>query len=263
MIVIPAALAGIVAILEPLIAGAVVGVALSGAICTGSGAVNAIENHGSAEEVARRSADAVIACAQDGTLAEAGLVGGAFGGVGHLVGPALNTVGSALKPIGPYLDDLARPIVQVIDDAALPVVQAVDDAARPVLKRFGIVAHSARMSTEKVVTTALRSVRRGLPPPIQRLLPKTSRSSGFVYVMDDTVAGTQKIGMSIDPKRRLGEVRRIAGKQVHLTCAIPTYNMRALEKALHKAFAGENLPNTGAGTEWFSLSAAQVSAICR
>ena len=261
MIVIPA-LAGIVAILEPIIAGAVIGVAASTVVCAGGGAVSGIQSQGTAGEVATSAFHATRSCAEDGTLVEAGLIGGAFGGVAHVAAPALNAVGSAAKPVVAAADDIFGPALRgvgsALDDVARGIGSAVDDIGT----RLGIGAHSARMSIEKVVTTSLRSVRKGLPPPVQRLLPKTTRSSGFVYVFDDSAAGAQKIGMSIDPRRRLGQVKSPSGAKPKIVCTISTYNMKALEGALHTAYAGQRLPNTGAGTEWFKLSNAQVKAIC-
>ncbi len=254
MIVLPA-LPAIIAALTPIVEAALIaagiGALFGGATCAVGGAVSGYQEHGAiSREVATETAQRAAECAAEGAL-----VGGAFGVGGAVIAPVV-------APALTLVDDVARPVIQVVDDAARPVIQVVDDATRPVLNNFGVVAHSAHMSTEKVVTTALKRVRTGLPAPIQRLLPKTTRSSGFVYVMDDTVSGARKIGLSIDPKRRLRQVENLVGNKVNLTCTIPTYNMRALESALHTAFASQRLPDTGVGTEWFKLTASQVSAIC-
>jgi hypothetical protein len=194
-------------------------------------------------EIAVNAAHRAGECAVEGAV-----IGGATGAVGVVVAPVLApAIGSALT---------------VVDDVARPVIQAVDDVAGPVAKQVSKNAHATMMSIEKAGTSALKSIKKGLPTAVQRILPKTTRSTGYVYVMDDAGSGAQKIGLSIDPKRRLGEIKSPSGTKPKIVCTIPTYNMKALEDSLHAAFATQNLPNTGAGREWFNLSSSQVKAIC-
>ena len=227
-------------VLEATVVGALIGALFGGAIGAGTEAVHGIQEHGEVNETV------IINAAQRGAedALEGAAVGGAFGGAVVIIAPAV------------------APVAGLVDDIARPAFRAVGKSAKTVLKRSGVLVHSTIMSTEKVVLLSLKQVRKKLPPPIQRLLPKSSRSTGFVYVMEDTATGAKKIGMSVDPSKRLGQVQGKVGNKVNLSCTIPTYNMRALEAALHSAFASQRLPNTGAGTEWFKLNANQVSAIC-
>ncbi|MYE27659.1 MAG: GIY-YIG nuclease family protein [Chloroflexi bacterium] len=255
MIILPA-IPAIVAALTPLVKAALVsagiGAVVGSSACAVGGAVSGFHEHGELNrDVALGAVQSIPKCAAEGAIISA-----VIAPAGIIFAPAV--VAPGIAPVIQVVDDVARPVVQVVDDVARGVGNAADDVG----VQFGVAAHSSRMSIEKVVTTSLRNVRKGLPPPIQRLLPKTTRSSGYVYVFDDAASGTHKIGRSINPKRRLGEVKGPSGAKPKIVCTIPTYNMNALESALHTAHASQRLPNTGAGTEWFDLKPAQVKAIC-
>ncbi len=254
MIVLPA-IPAIVAALTPVVKAALVSAGIGAAVSGGIGAVGgAVEGYREQGEINREVLDdaawGALSGAKDGAL-----IGGMFGPVGLVVGPVV-------APAVQVVDDIVGPVMQVVDDAARPVVQAVDDVVRPVVNRIGIGTHSVAMSADRVVYNTLKNVRNGTPPAIQKLLPKAKRSVGYGYVMDDAASGASKIGMSIDPKTRLQSVKSPSGAKPKIVCAIPTYNMKALEDSLHLAYASQNLPNTGAGREWFNLSASQVKAIC-
>ena len=250
-----AVFAALAPIAEAALVAAGIGALVGGAACGIGDAVSGYQVHGELNrDVAINSAHAAAECAAEGAAV------GAFTAPVGIVGTPI--VAPVFAPVIQVVNDVARPIVQMIDDAAWPILGKVDDISRPMSLNLGAAEHSARMSTEKAVSTASRNVRSGLPPAAKRLLPKSSRSAGYVYVMQDTSNGARKIGLSVDPARRLGEVQRAVGNEVNLTCTISTYNMRTLESALHTAYAGTRLPNTAAGTEWFRLNATQVKAIC-
>lgn len=254
MIVLPA-IPAIVAALTPIVKAALVSAGIGAAVSGGIGAVGgAVEGYREQGEINREVlADTAYGAwngAKDGAL-----IGGVFGPVGLIVGPVV-------APAVQIVDDFVGPVMQVVDDAVRPVVQAADDSIRPVFNRIGTATHSAAMSSDKVVYDVMKNVRNGAPPSIQKLLPKAKRHVGYGYVMDDTASGARKIGMSVDPKTRLNSVKSPSGAKPKILCTIPTYNMKALEDSLHLAYASQNLPNTGAGREWFSLSASQVKTIC-
>lgn len=248
MIILPA-LGAIVAALAPIVEAALVaagiGAVIGGAACGIGTAANGVHSHGALnQEIATSAVHRAGECAVEGAM-----------------------TGAVMAPAGVLLAPLVAPAVGValstVDDVARPVIQVVDDVAGPVAKQVGKSAHATMMSIEKAGTSALRGIKKQLPTAIQRVLPKTSRSTGYVYVMDDAGSGAQKIGMSVDPKRRLGEIKSPSGAKPKIVCTIPTYNMKALEDSLHTAYATQNLPNTGAGREWFNLSSSQVKAICK
>ena len=240
--VIPAIVAALTPLVKAALVSAGIGAVVGSSACAVGGAVSGFHEHGELNrDVALGAVQSIPKCAAEGAIISA-----VIAPAGIIFAPAV--VAPGIAPVIQVVDDVARPVVQVVDDVAKPILDKVDDIARPVSQNMGAAAHSAAMSTEKVVTTALRNVRKGLPPPIQRLLPKTTRSSGYVYVFDDAASGTHKIGRSINPKRRLGEVKGPSGAKPKIVCTIPTYNMNALESALHTAHASQRLPNTGAGT---------------
>ncbi len=237
--------------IQAIAVGAVIGAA------TGAGLGAVVEGVQSAHEQGELNR-AVLEDAANGALnggKDGAVFGGIFGPVGLIVGPVI-------APAVQLVDDIAQPVIHVIDDVAKPVVSAVDDVAGPVVKQVGNSVHATTMSIEKAGISALRSVKRGLPTPVRRLLPKTTRSTGYIYILDDAGSGAQKIGLSVDPKRRLGEIKSPSGAKPKIVCTIPTYNMKALEVSMHATYASQNLPNTGVGREWFKLNPAQVAAAC-
>lgn len=237
--------------IQAIAVGAVIGAATGAGVGAVVEGVQSANEHGEINRVVLEdAAHGALNGGKDGAL-----IGGALGPVGLIVGPVI-------APAVQVVDDIAQPVIHVIDDVAKPMVSAVDDVAGPVVKQVGKSLHTTTMSIEKAGISALRSIRRGLPTPVRRLLPKTTRSTGYVYVMDDAGSGAQKIGLSVDPKRRLGEIKSPSGAKPKIVCAIPTYNMKALEVSMHATYASQNLPNTGIGREWFKLNPAQVAAAC-
>ncbi len=240
----PAIGAALATLANAVLVSAGIGAAVSGATCAVTGAVSGFQEQGEINrEVAVEMIQGVPKCAAEGAL-----VGGMFGGAGVLFAPAIT-------PVVQIADDMAAPVIK-------PVIQMADDATRPVFNGMRKAAHSVLMSADEVAYNALKNVRNVAPPVIKKLLPKANRSVGFVYVFDDAASGASKIGRSIDPKRRLGEVKSPAGTKPEIACTIATSNMKALENSLHAAYAAQNIPNSGAGREWFKLSSAQVKAIC-
>lgn len=238
MIVIPA-LAGVVAILEPIIVGAVIGVAASSAVCAVGGAVDGVQNHGTAGEVATSALHATQTCAEDGTLVEAGLIGGVFGGVAHVAAPALNAAGSAAKPVLAAADDVLSPALRgvgsALDDVARGIGSAVDDLGA----RLGTVRNGSRNAQQF------------------KKMPGNFCRNGCNYTMYDEVSGATKSGISTrHPSIRLAEVSRDVGRPVTYRSIHSGKNLkqvREAERAIHQTFANQrNLSMPG--REWFDLN---------
>ena len=187
--------------------------------------------------------------------AEGALVGGAFGAVI----PALG-----------WFDDIGRAGMSGADDLARTAINQVDDISR--------TGTSALDDLAKGPTRGVRNVRslvsRNLSAPLRReanmsrarhyqWLPKLKDKAGYVYVIDDVADGTRKIGITKNPAQRLAALEGKLGRELNYICIIRSDHMRVLERALHTAFAGQRLYNTGKPTnEWFKLSAAQVASAC-
>lgn len=128
--IIPAILAGLAAIAEPILIGAGLGALVSGGIAGVGTAVSGVQEHGTFNgEVA----SVALQSAAEGA-AEGALVGGAFGAVSVVAAPIVPVV---LRPVAGVVDDVARPVVDVVRRAAKPVLNAVDDIAGKILTRFG------------------------------------------------------------------------------------------------------------------------------
>lgn len=255
MIFIPAIIAGVAAIAKPVLVAAGVGAAVGAVTGAGTGAVvevvQGVHEHGEINQaVLDDAARGALHGAKDGAL-----FGGVFGPVGLAVGPIV-------APVIGVIDDIAAPAIQFVDEVASPVIQVADDAVRPIFNKVGSVTHSVAMSADKVVYYTLKNAKNGASPAIRKLLPKSTYNVGYVYVFDDAAYSASKIGKSIHPKVRVGQVKSPSGIKPKIACTIPTYNMKALEDSLHAVYASQNLPNTGAGIEWFNLSSSQVKAIC-
>lgn len=188
-------------------------------------------------------------------MAEGALIGGTFG---------------AVVPAFGWFDDIGRAGMGAADDIARTAVTQVDDIARTGTGSLDDVARGATRGGSN-----LRSlVTRNLNAPLRREfnlsrarnytgLPKLKASGGYVYVIDDVADGTRKIGMTKSPAQRLSALQSELGRKLNFICIIRTDHMRVLERAIHNAFAGQRLYNTGKPTtEWFKLSAAQVAAAC-
>jgi excisionase family DNA binding protein len=78
-------------------------------------------------------------------------------------------------------------------------------------------------------------------------------AAGYVYLVE--LAGSYKIGMSGAPHKRAKEVCSPAGRMIHF---FPSADAEAVEAELHARFRGRRI-----GGEWFSLTPADVVAICR
>ncbi|MDE2854054.1 MAG: GIY-YIG nuclease family protein [Chloroflexota bacterium] len=239
--------------------GAVIGAVTSGGAGAAVEIVEGVHEHG---EITREVLDeAAYAAINSG--AEGAIVGGAFGAgsavIAPVVAPAIQVVDDVARPVFQVVDDAARPVIQAADDAIRPAMRAVDNAVRPVINKVG---ESAR-SVGHAIASPINHVRNALNARFFNHLPKTTGSSGYVYVMDDVrYARRYKIGMTNNPARRLGEVQNKVGRNFNYTCIIPSGNMRALESTMHTAFASQNLPNTGTGREFFRLNPSQLAAAC-
>ena len=245
-----AAVAAVAPVVKAAIVAAGIGAAIGGAACGVGGAIGGFQEQGSLnKEIAVSAVHRAGECAVEGAV-----VGGATGGVGLVIAPAFApAVGSALTVV----DDIARPVIQVADDIARPAIQAVDDSVRPPMRH----AHNFVAAPFRLFKS-LKNARNYLN------LPKGSGEQGYVYVMDDVATpGRYKIGKTIQPDKRLKQVQSdlnkssVSGK-VEYACIISTDNMSILETTLKQQFKSQNLRRFPAGTEWFSLSAAQVAAAC-
>ena len=277
MIILPA-LPAIVAALTPIaktmLISAGIGAAVSGAACGIGGAVGGYQEHGELNrDVAINTAHQAAECAGEGAL-----VGGLVGVAAPVVFPAVvapgfvHVVPAAIAPAIQIVDDVARPVMQAADDAVRPVAQAIDDVARPATQA---VDDAISPATDKVGNGA-KSFGHAIASPwnralnafrarIYKRLPITEvgADDGWVYVMEDTTTGIRKIGHTSNPEQRLKGVQSTVGhKNVRYTCIIHSGDNKGLERFLHKRFEHQKLPNTGEGTEWFALSAAQVATAC-
>lgn len=251
IIAIPAIVAALTPVVKAALVSAGIGAAVSGGIGAVGGAVEGYQEHGEINhEVLDDAARGALYGARDGAL-----IGAVLGPVGIVMGPVI-------APAMQVVDDIAAPTIQIIDDAVGSIINVVDDAAGPLAKPIESGIHQSAMSADKVVVSAVKDAKKHSSPAIQKLLPKSTYSVGYVYVFDDAASGASKIGKSIHPEFRVGQVKGPSGAKPRIVCAIPTYNMKAMEDALHAAYSSQNLPNTGAGREWFNLSASQVKAIC-
>ena len=232
-------------------------------------------------------------CAAEGALVGGaiGLVWPVVGGVGGAVDDIARTgIGSvdeiAIAGIGSVddmartgrgvVDDIARSGIGGVDDVTRSGIGAVDDLANPAINTFDDAARPATLGVRRTAKLLTRDITAPLKreanvsrASFYKSLPKQKGSAGYVYVMDDAADGTIKIGMTKNPAQRISAIQsdiRIKVNDVHrklrYVCIIRTDHMRVLERALHTAFTGQRLPNTVKGTEWFNLSAAQVTAAC-
>ena len=238
MIVIPA-LAGILAILEPIIVGAVIGAAASGAICAAGGAVSEIHDRGTPINVVQSAGNSIVACAEEGSLTEAALIGGAFGGVAHVAAPALNTVGSAAKPVLAAADDVVGPAMRSVGSALDDVARGIGSAVDDVGARLGIVSNGARNAQQI------------------KNMPQHFCRNGCNYTMFDDVSGATKPGITTrHPSLRRAEVSRDVGRPVSYRSIHPGNNLkqvRQTERAIHQTFASQRNVSMP-GREWFDLN---------
>ena len=202
-----------------------------------------------------------------------------------VAGAALQVIDDAAKPVKEVVVVAAKSTVGTIDDAGVVARSAViaDDAARSFFSSARLKIHAVDDAVRPVmnkVRNAAKKVARGVSAPVRlansfrhariyKTLPKGSGNKGYVYVMDDvTSPGRYKIGKTIDPPTRLQKVqsnlntKTTSGGKVQFKCIISTKDMKTLEKSLHNQFQPQSVPNFGAGTEWFTLTAAQVAAAC-
>ena len=88
--------------------------------------------------------------------------------------------------------------------------------------------------------------------------PRRERPAGYVYVIQDTeFSRFYKIGMTIEPKRRIPEIRNILPGKSDIVAIIDTLDAPALESQLHRRYT----ENRKRG-EWFELSDAIIREIC-
>lgn len=93
-----------------------------------------------------------------------------------------------------------------------------------------------------------------------RSLPKTTAPAGYLYVVDDALYGTSKIGITNNPTRRLSELQTLLGRNLNFAGIKRANNARAVESALHTRYAGQNVASAY-GREWFHLSSFDKAVI--
>ncbi len=261
MIVLPAIVAALTPVVKAALVSAGIGAAVGGATCAVGGTIGGYHEHGELNRnVAINTAQQAAECAREGAL---------FGAV---IGPVAPMIAPAIAPATQFVDDLAAPVIQIADDAARPVIQAADDAIRPATQA---VDDAVSPATDKVGNST-KAVGHAIASPwnralnmfrarIYKRLPTTEvgADEGWVYIMEDTTTGIRKIGRTSNPEQRLKGVQSNVGhKNVRYTCIIHSGEHKGLEKLLHRRFDSQRLADSGAGTEWFALSAAQVAAAC-
>lgn len=246
MIVLPA-LPGIATLINLILEGALIGALFGCAIGGGGTTITEYQTHG---EINQQGIVHIAETAGKGALE--GAVGGAF------TGGIFGVVGHALHPVLAIIDDFFRSIFGWLDDAARSVAGAVDDAATGVKNAAKSVVNGIRARINHT-----RNVWHARHFKTMTDAPKGTR---YVYVMEDSANGVQKIGMTTKaPPKRLNKVASQAKSKLDYTCIIQTDKNSKLESSLHEMFSSQRTahptPNYNS-TEWFALSAAQVAAAC-
>jgi len=85
-------------------------------------------------------------------------------------------------------------------------------------------------------------------------LKKAANGKKYLYTIGDPATNLTKIGVTDNPVRRIAEVSRDVGNNVHYTSVMPMDNAFKAEAALHQQFSAANAPHPfhATGTEWFS-----------
>lgn len=78
------------------------------------------------------------------------------------------------------------------------------------------------------------------------------KKAGFVYFVRNKQLGLIKIGMTINPNKRIKDIRNMSGCDVETLLLIPCVDYKDLEIDLHRAFASDR-HEFG---EWFNPSEA-------
>ncbi len=258
------------AVRDGLVIGAVVPVALKAAApvanAVGSAATNGIAHAapGAADDIGR-----FVSTAGDdiGRFARntADDFGNTLGQVGDDIGKRVSSVregvSSAVDDAGDTLGRVKDDIGKRVSSVREGISSAVDDAGNT----LGQVGDDIGKEANKVTTSlgsAFNYMRNLANARIFDRLPITLPKQGYVYVIDDAAAGSTKVGITGNLPQRIKQLESTVGRELNYVCIIPTATARALEADLHTIFAGQRLPNTGAGTEWFQLSTAQVRQAC-
>lgn len=216
--------------LQAAAVGAIIG-AVTGA---GAGAVvevvDGVREHGEVNrEVLEDTAHAALDSAKDGAL-----IGGVFGPVGLVAGPVVGALGNV-----------------------------VDDVAGQVIGQVGSAVGSTAKAVGRTVSAPFRMARSAMIARYYRRMPQLC-SKGCIYIMEDTVNATRKIGVTNNPARRISEVQRDVHSNLNYVSVSPVDDAFATENALHRQLAAKNVrhPNHQTGTEWFSgLNPFDIAAV--
>lgn len=258
---IPVIIGSLTPVVKVALVSAGIGAAVGGATCAVGSAIGGYHEQGELNRnVAINTAQQAAECAAESAI------------VGAVIGPVAPVIAPAISPAMHVVDDITAPVIQIADDAARPVMQAADDVIRPVTQ----AADDAVSPATDKVGNSTKAIGHGIASPWNRALnvfrariykrlptTKVGADEGWVYIMEDTTTGIRKIGRTSNPEQRLKGVQSNVGhKNVRYTCIIHSGDHKGLEKLLHRRFDSQRLPDSGAGTEWFALSAAQVAAAC-
>lgn len=269
--ILPAAVA-IASILKPILFTAVTGAAISGAADTVVSTVSDYHEHGevTVEMVAENLVEAAPA-ARDGFIGGA-LISGAVLAAPAAIGAAGSAATSGIARAVPGAgDDLARLVSTAGDDLGKGIAgtsagfATADDTGNALGRVWDEIGRGVNKATTSV-GTAFNYVR-NLVSNLDNArrfdqLPITLPKQGYVYVINDAAAGSTKIGITGNLPQRIKQLNSTVGRELNYVCIIRTATARAVETALHADFAAMRLPNTGVGTEWFTLSPAQVIQAC-
>lgn len=89
-------------------------------------------------------------------------------------------------------------------------------------------------------------------------LPKLTHPAGYVYVIQDTeYSKLYKIGRTVEPARRLTDIRNILPGSSEIVAIVDTQDAPTLEWQLHQRYAKSRMRG-----EWFALTDEQVREIC-
>ncbi len=94
-----------------------------------------------------------------------------------------------------------------------------------------------------------------IEPDLKPPTPKPTRTplKGFVYLIQHGETNLYKVGMSIDPLKRLNQLQASNPESLKLISTIATDDMVTLEAYFHKLFEEDRHTR-----EWFRLSAIQI-----
>ena len=118
--------------------------------------------------------------------------------------------------------------------------------------------------TEKVISDSELNALKVYPEDVNESTDSDAvPTPGYVYVIQESVSGQAtgyyKVGMSVDPNKRLSDLRTGNVRPLGFTRTVVVSDMRSAEAAAHKALKTYSV-NLGGGKEWFFANSSQESA---